>query len=482
MKKSSSSTTYQKAESLLNALAVKIQSIEINGNDALNDKLIEIHKMLTSRKIDEMAIANNKIDSMITKKEALIAQNDSFFNEIAEKTEKLTEGDKKNRLPFNQINEWVFQKNVLLDQESSFLDTQISQFSQKLDNLISSLESKKNDLDSLTTELLILEKENDRISKPDRSLEIRNELMDLQKQIDEIEMSAASLCNVKYSRSFDIKKQIVRFQTNLDQIISRIQTLSLPLPESESPKNSTPKAKLSQKIKSELTEIEAVTLQVENTVLELQNKLVSLQSLGDRLAKVKQLQRTAQLELQGEFSRLQKKEARENMIKRFADEKKNQKNRIRDNEKKIKEIKTSIKDLEYKKGGVLNQKASYLRQLDHIKTLYGKVAANEEKIDGLVSAIDVITPPSKIWENSINERIKMARREISLGNPLAIILFPRRTAFRFLLSQYIRKEVLFTEKELEGLGLLKKSYLEQIDVFHRKNRHGLQLCPEILSL
>ncbi len=463
-------------------LTLKIQRILASEDKKFNNKLMAIHEMLGARKIDEMNIANSRIDSLLGKKEVLVAQNRSLSKKIIEKSNRLTGGDKENLHSFSQLEAWAFQKNLALDQESSGLETQVTQLRQVLDKSIIDLENSKNDFDSLSIELISLKKEDKQLSKPDQIEKIQDELLDLQKQNDELLRSAAEISSVKYSRSFDIGKQIARFQANLKQIAGRLKTLSSPLPESGSHPSPKTGKKSSSKADKQLTEIETIVQQVKDSVLDLQNRLASLESLEKKLLKVKQLQKTAQFEIQGEYNHLKKKQARNNMINSFVEDKKTQKSRIADNEKGIKEIKTRMKDLEYKKKGVLNQKTSCLQQLDQIKIIGKEYTENGEKIKELTMAIEAITPSSKIWEDSIRKRIMRVRREISQGNPITIMFCPRRAAFRFRLSHFIRKEVIIVERELQLLGFLKKTYLERIDVFNRKRRDGQQLYLGILNL
>ncbi len=473
-----SEKTLWQAEALLQSLADHISRISEWESRAIEKK----SKLLVETLREDKAKQRSKSDRKVKQTAKTIGELNNRLQQLHEnlaiEISLLTGKESTDSMPLGKVLEWKQREDARLDGIYFDTDHRLAQYSSELDNHTVQLNHVRTELQTTSTDLSELVKEDQRLRSADRTKTIQTEINELSVSITAVLKKAAKICKVPYRKTLKIDDLIGNLEKELEEIDSGLMKAGESLKETDI--IPPPKSKRKKAGKSKSSDLETVVDKIKAMVEEKRDQLRDLQILRTDLVRLSRLEKTARHDLSGELARLEKQKARASIINEIKTKQEYRKQNLGLIQEKITEIEESIDSIRKKQFSIRKRK-----RFNDQKT--EKIQAIKAEIDNCISMLNAekskrasITPSTDIWYRTIQNRIKKVRRHINFGSPLRLLFLPFQCYNGYQVGLKVRMHLIKVERSFQQLGLLDEDYIQRIDIFNRANKKGQKLCLDVL--
>jgi archaellum component FlaC len=468
----------RKAESVLQDLAIRFAKYQYPENKSIRHKLDRLTAVLNRDAAKQRTHSDESTKQCLATINGLTADIQTFGEKLEQEIGLMQKDGSGQKLSAAAALVWMKNDAERLDGLHYDYEHQLAQFSSERDIYTVQQNQLQAEQLSISCELKEMLKEDQRLASEDRSSDIKMEIGILQQKMVALYQKAADLCQVPYRAEFDITERIKFAEHELTDISSQIKQLNELLNDLPNQVAATKSVKRSKNKKP--SNLESDVERIKDAVREKQELLKELLRIKQELIKLNQLLKTARLDLAGELARLERQKARTTLLNEIKEKQENQKQTLILIRDKLAEIETGIADLHATQQKIREQKQFYSQRQAVITKLQHNIGDCQLRLISEQTKLQSITPSAAIWFNSIRHRIIEIRKNISFGNPFRLLL-PYQCYVRFVTGLMIRKDLILAERTLLQLGFLSSEYVEQADIFNRKNKRGQRLCLDILG-
>lgn len=465
------------AESVLQDLATRIAKYQYPENNSVRLLLDRMRAILGRDEAKLRSHSDELIKAGLVMIKSLMSETETLGKQLEHEIGLVREYGFQGPMTAEPVLAWIKKDAERLAGLDIDCEHRLAQFSSERDSFELRRSQLRSELSAISKELQEMLEEDRKLAAPDRSTEIKTEIESLEQKMAELYRAAAGLCKVPYNAAFDITESIKATEQELVEISVQLQQIDDLLQKLPQQKTNSKTAKRAKNKK--LSSLESDVEQVTDAINKKQDLLDELRRIRQELVKLNQLLKTARLDFSGEMARLERQKSRTNLISETKEKLENQKQTLARIEKQLSETKASIAELQKTQQTQRNQQQFYVRQHSAISVLQTKMANCRSRLDSEQEKLESVTPSTAIWIKSICFRIVEIRKSITL-TPLRLFL-PYQCYIRLITGLLVRKDLILAERTLMELGFLDQDYVEQVDIFNRKNKQGKQLCIDILS-
>ncbi len=477
-----SMSALETAEYSIQMLASSLLAIANQEDEEFNQKIVQLHRQLVEKSDEQIRDSENLIDELNERKRILLSQQNRLKIETYRQISEQTDLHFPDSQPINQAKETITKKLKLtqkalgeLEEETVVCQKTIRQESSNIVQIKVSISKLNHKIEKMNLSLSELDKVDD--LEP-----VQAEVIELQSRIEETEQKIAELFQIKKTSSFSPKELLSSRQEYRNQIFKKVHSILDTLSAFETKPGPTIIYHGQTAELDEGAELLGLTQKTVNQVMDLQSRLILLEASISELEGLKKQQANAKAKLKLTLNSIRIKKEREKELYGLKEEKKKKTSIISANKSIINKAQSELKRQEFLIKGLKEKTLIYQTLLDDLDRLEEKSRIKDQEIKELVNMRQSIPDAASIWQKSLERRIKLLRSEINKGNPFLVVFFPRRKAYRLSLNTHIRHDLIEVERQFEKLGILAKSYLEEVEFFNRRDRNGQQLSVEILDL
>ena len=471
-------TKIEQAEHLLQHLRQQVDSAQNDEPRSIRKRRKQLIDILSDDRLQQRQESDRIIHETEEEIKRSTQKLETLEHHLSSTIEKLTGGGTDCSTPEAAL-QWKQSEVMRLEEIYGKNQQQLAGLATQLDDHGTQLNQVQLELEEATRELEVLVLEDQKLSKADRTAEIEAELKDLRARLTSHRRKAAKLCKITYKKEFTITQGVEKLETELDQIYRKIEMIGGSLESFSDEYGSTENE--ANDASDSTDEFGSIIKQVKSALNQKLETLKAVKKLRETVAHLYRLEKTAQLDLDGEKARLKKQKARADLIRQQKARQEERHQNLLSIQEKISEIEATIEALRSSQQEIDHHIGFLNEQSKSMRSIQAEIDACRTHIAQQKAKLRAVIPSASIWYDSILFRITKVRKKISLGNPLLVLLLPFASHSRYTLGLTIRKELIKTERSLQQLGFLNESYIHSIDIFNRRDRRGRQLCLDILN-
>lgn len=476
-----SESDLEEAEKSLLSMAAAIDRLTEIPENRVREQLRMIAEQLRLDNADLRKDVGASIQKRSRHLSSLIDHTNQLHQENLDSVRELFDDEGKAKVSLNEVNHWKAGWDKEHDRRLTSLQARESALKEELSVKLEEKKLQEERLAEQSAQISELTRIDTSLKAPDNTLELHQKTKQLEVKLKQLQHQASIFSETSIDGPEDISRTIRKLKSELEAEHQHLVETGNQLPESMLVHEKTVKSRKRKQKAKEIREFDKLIEDIRRGLKQKNDLLSSITGIEEEYVSTLKQLKQQQLLLAGEKERVRKQQERADWIKHNIEIQSEIENAIADLEQKIEGIRTDINACNDEREADLEQKKRIEQRIATLKETDRKIDDNVVQIRKLEKREKATKSPKELWIENLQLRIKTVRKGINLGMPPAVLLLPHKAYARYRAGTYIRKDLILLEKEFWQLGLLKKVYLEQCDIFHRKTRHGLQLSLEVLN-